>query len=54
MQPIAARSPGENDLTLAPTATTSPTISWPGTIGNLELPHSPVVMVNIAEENWRV
>lgn len=44
MHPMAARSPGAKEVTLEPTATTSPTISWPGTIGNLELPHSPVIV----------
>ena len=33
-------SPTLNLVTLEPTAVTMPTISWPGTIGKAELPHS--------------
>ena len=40
MQPTPARSPALNLVTSAPTSTTRPTISWPGTIGKVELPHS--------------
>ena len=40
MQPTPARSPGLKPFTWAPTAVTFPTISWPGTMGYLEPPHS--------------
>ena len=41
MQPTPARSPGLKPDTLAPTAATRPTISWPGSTGQAEPPHSP-------------
>ena len=41
MQPTPTRSPALNFFTSAPTSTARPTISWPGTIGKVELPHSP-------------
>jgi hypothetical protein len=41
MQPTPTVSPTPTFFTCAPTSTTRPTISWPGTIGNEELPHSP-------------
>ncbi len=40
MQPTPARSPGLNFVTWAPTALTRPTISWPGTMGKMDPPHS--------------
>lgn len=33
MQPTPTRSPSLNLVTLAPTAVTTPAISWPGTMG---------------------
>ncbi len=41
MQPTPARSPTAIFVTFAPTRVTRPMISWPGTIGNVELFHSP-------------
>ena len=40
MQPTPTRSPTLNRFTSAPTRVTLPTISWPGTMGKMELPHS--------------
>ena len=40
MQPTPARSPTLNFVTPSPTRVTRPMISWPGTIGNVALPHS--------------
>ena len=40
MQPTAARSPTLKLSTSAPTADTRPTISWPGTTGYIDGPHS--------------
>ena len=40
MQPTPARSPTLNRVTCAPTPATRPTISWPGTMGKIEPPHS--------------
>ncbi|MNT11103.1 hypothetical protein D3C72_1459660 [compost metagenome] len=39
-QPTPTWSPTLNLLTLAPTAVTTPAISWPGTIGKAAPPHS--------------
>jgi hypothetical protein len=41
MQPTPTVSPTLTLVTCGPTSTARPTISWPGTIGNAELPHSP-------------
>jgi hypothetical protein len=41
--PTPALSPTLNLVTSAPTAETTPTISWPGTIGYWELPHSSLI-----------
>jgi hypothetical protein len=40
MHPTPARSPSASFFTSAPARTTRPTISCPGTIGNIEPPHS--------------
>src|SRR5712692_2061286 len=40
MQPTPARSPTLNFFTSLPTPATRPTISWPGTIGKMDPPHS--------------
>src|SRR5262245_57145670 len=41
MQPTPTRSPTLTFVTCGPSSRARPTISWPGTIGNTELPHSP-------------
>src|SRR3569833_776314 len=41
MQPTPTRSPTLNFVTPGPTATTLPTISWPGTHGYFVPDHSP-------------
>ena len=38
--PTPTRSPISNLVTPGPFLVTMPTISWPGTLGYLELPHS--------------
>ena len=40
MTPTPAASPTANEVTLAPTAVTVPTASWPGTSGYAAGPHS--------------
>ncbi len=40
MQPTPAISPTAKRVTSVPTAATRPTISWPGTIGKIDPPHS--------------
>src|SRR6266545_3955578 len=39
-QPTPASSPTLNRFTWDPTRVTRPTISWPGTMGKIEPPHS--------------
>lgn len=41
--PTPALSPTLNLVTSAPTAEITPTISWPGTMGYLLSPHSPLI-----------
>jgi hypothetical protein len=39
-QPTPTLWPGFHFLTCSPTLTTRPTISWPGTMGKIDPPHS--------------
>ena len=40
MQPTPTMSPTANPVTFSPTASTTPPISWPGTMGKIAGPHS--------------
>ena len=48
MHPTAARSPTEKPLTADPTSVITPTISWPGTMGNWLPPHSSFTLCRSA------